>query len=266
MIIDSHTHIAEKEFFPKDMFKRMKEVFGKDPTDASLGRLLEEMDNADIQKAVLLGVNAKTSMQYKVPNEYILKAVNEYPDRFIGFCGVDPYDHDCINEIDMFYGQGMKGVKIIPVFHFLYPNDQKYTPIYEKAQKLNLPVLFHAGADFAVRTRIKYSNPVFLDDVAVDFPDLKIIIAHFGWPWVNETIAIALKNENVYIDISAMGKDTLFNLPWGLLERHLSNKILFGSDFPIVSCKKAVENVQKLPISGESIKKIFHKNAKQIIL
>lgn len=265
MIIDTHAHIAEKEFFPKNMFKRMKKVLGKDPTKASLGQLLEDMDKANIQKAVLLAVNAETSLQYRVPNEFILRAVNKYPERFIGFCGVDPHNDDCVHEVEVFYEQGMKGLKIIPAFHFLYPNDKKYVPVYEKAQELDLPVLFHAGIDFAFRTRIKYSNPVFLDDVAVDFPDLKIIIAHFGWPWINETTAIALKNENIYIDLSALGKDTLLNLPWNLLERHLCDKILFGSDFPVVSCKKAVENIQNLPINRETKQKIFYKNAKKII-
>lgn len=266
MIIDFHTHIAKKEFFPENMFVRMKKVLGKDPTHASSDQLLQDMDNAGIQKAILLAVNAQTSMQYRVPNEFILEAMVEYPERFIGFCGVDPYDKNCVHEIEIFYKKGMKGVKIIPVFHFLYPDDEKYTPIYEKAQELGMPVLFHAGIDFASQTKIKYSNPVFLDDVAVDFPDLKIVIAHFGWPWINETVAVALKNENVYIDTSSLGKNTLSTLPWNLLERHLSDRILFGSDFPVGSCKKAVENILNLAINKETKEKIFYKNAKKLIL
>ncbi len=266
MIIDCHAHIAKKEFFPEDMFKRMKKVLGKDPTHASPEQLLEEMDSAGIQKTVLLAVNAETGMQHKVPNEFILNAVRKYPERFIGFCGVDPHDKNCVHEVEMFSEQGMKGLKIIPAFHFLYPNDKEYVPIYEKAQELDLPVLFHAGIDFAFRTRIKYSNPIFLDDVAVDFPDLNIIIAHFAWPWINETVAIALKNENVYIDTSALGRAALRSLPWNLLERYLSDKILFGSDFPTVYCKRAVENIQSLQINGETKEKIFYKNAKKLIL
>ncbi len=266
MIIDIHAHIAEEKFFPENMFRTMKKVLRKDPTKASPENLLKDMDETGIQKAVLLAVNAETTMQHKVPNEFVLKAVDEYPERFIGFCGVDPYDKNCVHEIETFYKKGMKGLKLIPVFHFLYPNDEKYIPIYEKACELGLPILFHAGVDFALRTRIKYSNPIFFDDVAVDFPDLKIIIAHFGWPWINETIAIALKNENVQIDISSLGKDVLHRLPWTLLEKYLSDRILFGSDFPVFSCKRAVENVTSLPVSKDTKEKIFYNNAKKIIL
>jgi len=209
--------------------------------DASPEKLISEMDEAGIDKSVLLGLDYGTIVKakaYKFYNAYIAKIIKDYPDRFIGFAGIDPRrEKEAINELERCYSFGLKGVKLWPITGF-YPDDPKFYPFYERVQELNMPILCHTGA-CPPGTYMKYNKPIYIDTIAVDFPRIKIIMAHMGIPWQHEAMAVAAKNRNVYFDISS------WQLPFrnrahffhqSLIEAKQIcgvKKILFGSDWPL---------------------------------
>jgi predicted TIM-barrel fold metal-dependent hydrolase len=165
-----------------------------------------------------------------------------------------------------------KGIKINPPSGF-YPNDERLYPSYEKAQELQIPVMFHMGLKPpAEGCRLKYCRPIFIDDVVVDFPDLPIIIAHAGYPWVDETIMVGMYSENVYVDIStlnqieeAMGEPVILPTLKKLHASLGSRKIVYGSDgiFNIEPIKEAVNSADFL--SANDKENIFWKNANELL-
>ena len=230
--------------------------------DVSPGQLVQEMDEAGIDKTVLLSLDPdifiKSIISYKDYNNYLADIVKKYSDRFIGFAGIDPRrGKEAIVELKRCVQDlGLSGVKLWPLTGF-YPDDIKFYPFYECVEDLGVPILCHTGTGPA-GSYMKYNRPVYIDKVAVDFPKIKIIMAHIGNPWTNEAIAIAGKNPNVYFDISAW-EVALKNAPVALFQTLLQakmacgvEKILFGSDWPIftpiMSLKKWVKGIKKMKI------------------
>jgi predicted TIM-barrel fold metal-dependent hydrolase len=200
------------------------------------------MNEANIEKSVICGVDWMTGQWkdmykgYKETNDTIVSAVNQYPDRFIGFLAIDPRrGQEAINEIDRCVDLGLKGVKIWP--WGFYPDDPSLYPFYEKVKDHNLPILYHGGSG-GPESYFKYTKPEFIDTIAVDFREITFIIAHMGKPFVFEALAVARKNPNVYLDFSAWD-DYYLSRPMHLVETIAKaknfcglDKILFGSDFP----------------------------------
>jgi len=239
MIIDIHNHLPPKS----------------SPYRLPAEEYLNVMDETGVDRAVILGKDygkLGDSTDSNLSDEDAAEFVKAHPDRFIAFTAVHPdrpSDQNvnriarAVNELDF------KGVKINPPAAF-YPNDERLYPCYEMARALQVPVMFHMGVKPpAEGCRLKYCRPVFIDDVVVDFPDLPVIIAHAGYPWVNETIMVGLYAENVYVDIStlnqiedAMGKPVILPTLRKLVSALGSRKIVFGSDgiFNIEAIKAAV--------------------------
>ncbi len=138
-------------------------------------------------------------------DEDVRDFVQAHPDRFIGFTAVHPDRpvRQNLERLDRAVNEmGLRGVKLNPASGF-YPNDEKLYPVYERAADMDLPVVIHSGLKPpAEGSRLKYCRPMDIDDIAVDFPDLKIIIAHAGYPWIDETIMTGLYAGNVFVDIS----------------------------------------------------------------
>ena len=125
--------------------------------------------------------------------------------RLIGFASVDPHQASASEELTRAVEQlGLHGLKLDPSLQEFYPDDRAVYPIYERAQALRIPVLFHAGMTWEPGARLKYSHPLRFEDVAADFPKLKIVLAHLAWPWVVDAVALALKYPNVHLDTSAL--------------------------------------------------------------
>ncbi|MEM5781824.1 MAG: amidohydrolase family protein [Candidatus Aenigmatarchaeota archaeon] len=148
--------------------------------------------------------------------------------------------------------------------------EEKCKKIYEIAEKNNKPVIIHTGDPFYNFAKIKYTHPIHIDDIAVEHPNLKVIIAHTGNPWIEDAVEIAYKNENVYLDISGWffknipkdyGKIMIQRLKFILSYLETSDKILFGTDWPLIRMKKYVDFVKNSGINKNEIKKIMYKNA-----
>jgi len=277
MIIDIHAHLCTKEVLDlpgsKELFRPYETIFHREFKPISLEQMIEDMDKAGIDKTVLCSINMETMALdglegYKVPNEIIAEAVKEYPDRFIGYACVDPHKgYLAIKELEQaVLDLGLEGLgELLPSNVELYPNDELMYPLYEKALELEIPVLIHAGQIFDPGTKIKYSNPIFIDDIAIDFPSLKIIIAHFGWPWMEETLAIVQRNTNVYFDISGWAPRYLPKLLIEFMNGPLGEKALFGTDFPLMSWERAVSEFKDLPLKESTKEKVLGGNAKQLL-
>ena len=270
LVIDFHSHIFTEEALknaPKGMFSRYEEVFHKKWEPTILEKIVQDMDEAKVDKAVVVAIDAETTLNYKIPNEVVAEAVKKYPDRFIGFASVDPHKGVlAVKELEKAVKElGLKGLKLVPFMINVNLNDKILYPLYEKAQELDIPVLAHTGVMFDVGTRMKYCKPLDVDDVAVDFPDLKIVVAHFGWPWVDEAMAVCQKNRNVYFDIAGWSPKYLPESVVRFMGGMLADKALFATDYPLLPRKRVLNEFLALPIKEEAKKKILEENAKKLL-
>lgn len=238
IIIDTHSQIWTKEAlktFPRTMLAGYERVF-KGIRTLELEDILADMDQAEVDMAVIVAIDAETTYRYKVPNDLIAQAVRRYPERFIGFASVDPHKGVLATEevVRSVKELGLSGLKFIPHLLEMAPNDSRMYPVLEKAQELNIPVLFHTGIHFHTGARLRYCRPEYLDDVAIDFPMLKIILAHFGFPWFYEAMAVVQKNANVYFNIAGWSPKYIPKYIIEMIKGPLSDKALLGSDFPLL--------------------------------
>jgi len=268
LIIDAHCHIWEEELMSEELRKIILDICAQhdfDPPqllDGTVERLIREMDEAGIDKTVIVGIDYGYLFRGKIPakeyNDYVANLIQEYPDRLIGLAGIDPRrGKEAIQELERCMNElGLSGVKLWPQTGF-YPDEYSYFPFYERAQELGATILCHTGAP-PPGTYLKYCHPVNLDKVAINFPDLKIIMAHVGDPWISEALTVATKNGNIYFDISGWEGQFKF-APVALMQTLAQaklgcgiKKVLFGSDWPlftpIVPLKDWVEGIKKLKL------------------
>lgn len=255
MIIDCHTHIAK---FPDHYSQELLEDYarawnhkGGGSMDKTTKDHFQAMSVVD--KAIVFGLRALDS-GFKTPNEYVAEYVNGQPEKLIGFASIDPNHDDSISEIKRCVKElGLKGLKMGPIYQHFDPSDRKYFPIWEKAQELELPIVIHQGTTFVRDAPLKYAFPVLLEDVALSFPDLIVIIAHMGHPWEPDTIALIRKQPNFYADVSALTprpyrlyNDLVLAMEYGVL-----NKLLFGSDYPVITPMQTIEGLRSVNVFAE---------------
>lgn len=160
---------------------------------------------------------------------------------------------------------GFRGLKLYPTYQQFYPNDQSIYPIYAAADELNIPVMLHTGSSIFKGARMKFGDPLYLDDVAVDFPNLKIILVHSGRGfWYDRAFFLAKLHENVFMEIAGLPPKKLLTY-FPEFERN-ADKIIFGSDWPGMSdIQGNIKTIREMPISAESKAKILGKNAAKIL-
>lgn len=296
LIIDIHCHVWDEELMLKDLHDYVvtrAKLFGADPKlvlDGSAERLVSEMDSAGIDKTVILALDYeflfRGQITFQEYNDRVAEMVAQFPDRLIGFAGIDPRRGEkALEELERCTEQlGLKGVKLWPLTGF-YPDEKDFYPFYKLAEENHIPILCHTGRG-PTKTYLKYCRPTNVDTIAVDFPELKIIMAHIGEPWVNEALAVAAKNPNVYTDISAWQPVLRFApvvLCQTLMEAKMTcgiEKILFGTDWPlftpVMSSMDWVNGIKNLKLppplqmmgmpefSEKEKEKILGKNAQKI--
>ena len=202
-----------------------------------------------------------------VANESVLDFCSKH-DMLIPFVSVNPnVNPDCVEKFEMYVKEyGAKGLKLLPSYQFFYPNEQRLYPLYAKASELNIPVVFHIGSSVFKGTRIKYCDPIYLDDVAVDFPDLKIVMAHSGRGfWYDQCFFLSRLHKNVYMDITGLPPNKLLTY-FPELDKN-GEKVIFGSDWPAIptSIKENIQAIENLPRSDGTIEGILYKNAYKLV-
>ena len=234
--------------------------------------LFTRMDHEGIDRFVLLPMDLTTRYGgWVVSNDEIEQIVAAAPNRFIGFASVDPYRPDALEVLDhAFKDQKLSGLKLNPSKQAFYPDDPMMDAIYQKCLEYNKPIMFHAGMSWEPDCLVKYSRPVNFEEVAVKYPELRICLAHFGWPWATETAMLCLKYPNVYTDTSAIPMDSpavfmdqIFNRTWGptWFEHNFSDKVMFGSNNPRHRSQRMMQGLEKIEMRPDTRAKLMGGNA-----
>jgi uncharacterized protein len=225
--------------------------------------------------AVVFTVDCTTTMGVPpVPNDEIAEAAAANPDALIAFGSVDPnLGKTAVNEIHRLVAQhGVKGFKFHPSMQAFSPNDPAVYPVYEAIAEHGCIALFHTGQTGIGANlpggggiKLKYSNPMLIDDVAADFPGLKIILAHPSFPWQDEALSVATHKQDVYIDLSGWSPKYFPPNLVRYANTLLQDKVLFGSDFPLLTPDRWIADFEALDIKDTVKPKIMKLNAAKLL-
>jgi uncharacterized protein len=228
-------------------------------------------------KALLIGWHPSTVKEgARNSNEHVIDLAMSYPDTFAGvLASLDTAAAD-LDKIasyaeELIRHPKVKGFKFHPPDEAFYPNDKKFYNIWEVLQSGNKPVMFHVGftvlganTDGGSGIGLDYGRPIHLDTLARDFPRMKIIAAHPGWPWEQELIAVLTHKKNVYGDMSGYLAEQLPEIFLKSIRGRLQDKALFGTDFPYVDLEKALISFDKVDFKSGAKEKILYSNAQML--
>jgi predicted TIM-barrel fold metal-dependent hydrolase len=250
MITDCHTHIWQS---PEQLGDGALAELSRPALFAGQKmRLLPQADTANhllacepADRTFVLGFKSKY-LGAAIPNEYIADYCREHADRMFGFAGIDPTDDDAVDQVShVTHDLGLRGLCICPAAQDFHPSDTRAMAVFERAAALHLPIIFYPGTHLSPKTKMEYARPHLLDEVARSFPNLKIVVSHIGYPWVDEALVLLGKHQNVYADLAA-----LLRRPWiaydALVRAHqvqVVDKLLFGSDFPFTTAGECIETL-----------------------
>jgi predicted TIM-barrel fold metal-dependent hydrolase len=225
--------------------------------------------------AVVFTVDARTATGHPpVPSEDVARECAAHPDVLIPFGSVDPLrGAEAVRQARSLVAEhGVRGFKFHPSLQAFEPNDPVAYPLYEALQELDTIALFHsgqtgigAGLPGGAGIRLRYANPMALDDVAADFPGLRIVIAHPSFPWQDEALAVATHKPNVYIDLSGWSPKYFPPLLVRYANTLLKDKVLFGSDFPLLTPDRWLADFDTLDIKPEVRPLILKENAARLL-
>ena len=275
--IDVHVHAelsrSGHDPLPPDLRAAATRYFHNDgplPTVDDVAAYYRERKMA----AVVFGVDWEArSGRAPIPNEEIAEAARENPDVLIPFASVDPGRPDAVERARRLIAEhGVKGFKFHPNVQEFFPDDRSVYPLYEAIAEAGLPALFHTGHS-GIGTgvpgggglRLKYSNPMCLDDVAADFPELQIVLAHPSFPWTDEAISICLHKANVWIDLSGWSPKYFPPQLVQYANTQLREKVLFGSDFPLITPDRWLGDFEQAPFRDEVRPLILKENAVRLL-
>lgn len=224
--------------------------------------------------AVVFAVDDEAGMgRRRVGNDEVLSAAKANPDVLIPFASVDPHKGKlAVREARELIAAGVRGFKFHPNTQAFWPDDRAHYPLYETIAEAGLIALFHsgttgigAGMPGGGGVRLKYSNPMCVDDVAADFPDLKVILAHPSFPWQDEALAIAVHKPNVFIDLSGWSPKYFPESLIRYTNTLLKEKMLFGSDYPLITPDRWLADFETLPIRDDVRSLVLKDNAARLL-
>ena len=202
---------------------------------------------AGVDKVIVFGMRAHHS-GLSVPNQYISEYAANYPDKVIGFGAIDPAVDPIEETLEEIVRLKLRGVKLGPIYQNIHPTDPRMMKVYQFCEAHRLPIMIHQGTTFVRTGPLKYALPILLEDVVVAFPELRMIIAHLGHPWIAETLVLIRKHPHLYSDISA-----LHYRPWQFYnalnmakEYGVLDKILFGSDYPFTTPEAQIHGLRNI--------------------
>ena len=252
MIIDSHSHIwpspsclGQAQDFSCLMQQEVEQAQSE----------IHQSSMAPAGISFVLGFVSR-HLEAEIPNSIISKYLKSSPDQLFGFAGIDPSDLDAVQEVNQLHEEdGFVGFTLCPACQGFHPCDTRAMLLYELAQGKNMPVYFLYGMRFPETAYMEYAQPLAIDEIARNFPTLKIIISHMGFPWVEQTISLLAKHSHIYADVAGLSKS-----PWlayrSLVlayECRVIEKLFFASDFPNDTVKNAVEalfNLNKITLDS----------------
>lgn len=277
--IDVHTHAeAPSRALPDDVAQAMDEAKGRYFRYQVQHRTVGQMAAWYRERRmgfVVFTVDSERNMGIpRISNEEVAELAHQNADVCIAFASIDPARGAMgVREARRLIKEfGVKGFKFHPSTQGFFPNDRMAYPLYEVIAEAGLPALFHtgqtgigAGMPGGAGIRLKYSNPMHLDDVAADFPGMPIISAHPGVPWQDEQLSVATHKPNVYIDLSGWSPKYFEPKLVQYANTLLKDKVLFGSDNPVIAPDRWIADFEKLPIKPEVRPLIMKENAVRLL-
>ena len=277
MITDCHIHIQPIEMFKPEAMAIMKNKranfdeiveFCRSPK-----KFLQYLDRCGIDRAVLINYVAPEVIGFTSDvNQFVADYCKTDPKRLIPCGSLHPrHTHNVLADIEQIVRLGIRLIKIHPPHQLLFPNDylrgvKELEIIYRAAEANGIPVMFHTGTSIFPGARNKFGDPIHIDDVAVDFPKLKILLAHGGRPlWMNTAFFLLRRHRNVYLDISGIPPKTLLKYFPRLEE--IQAKTLFGTDWPgpgVPDIRQNLDDFRALPLPNASKQQILEKTALSI--
>ncbi|WP_116652217.1 amidohydrolase family protein [Pelagibacterium sediminicola] len=278
--IDFHTHAEEPcgthaddgyDEFQEAMAGYFRSPFKHPPTIPETAAYYRERRIA----AVIFPVDAERETGFRrYANEEMAELAAEHADILIPFASIDPAKgrlgaREARRLVEDF---GIRGFKFHPTYQGFYPNDRSAYVLYEAIEEAGVPALFHtgqtgvgAGMRGGNGMRLKYSNPIYLDDVAADFPDMKIILAHPSFPWQEEALAVATHKPNIHIDLSGWSPKYFPEILVRYANTLLRDRVLFGSDWPAIMPDRWLRDFEALDIKPEVRPLILKQNAMRLL-
>jgi uncharacterized protein len=277
MITDCHIHIQPMEMYKPQALELMKRKRPNFEQIAEFCRsplaLLKYLDACGVDRAVLINYVAPEVIGFtNGVNQFVADYVKADPKRLLSCGSLHPrHTSNVLADVEQILRLGIRMIKIHPPHQLLFPNDylrgvKELEIIYRAAEANGVPVMFHTGTSIFPGARNKYGDPIYVDDVAVDFPKLKILLAHGGRPlWMQTAFFLIRRHANVYLDISGIPPKTLLKYFPRLEE--IASKTLFGTDWPgpgVPDIKQNLDEFRALPLTREIQDQILSKTALSI--
>jgi uncharacterized protein len=271
MIVDCHTHVWES---PEQLGKGVGLWDGRGrgrsvslPRAGVSDHLLAAKP---VDKSIVLALKSNY-LKAEIPNNFVAGYVRQHADRLVGFAAVDPTrPREAIAELRRAHDQlGMKGVTVWPAAQDFHPSSTSAMRVFGEAARLRMPIVFHQDVQALPASKMEFARPYLLDDVAREFPELKIVITQIGYPWVEETLVLLSKHANVFAEIGG-----LLHHPWqayhALISAHQLNvmdALLFGSNYPVNLPAVCIENLYSINqfSHGTNLPNIPREQLRQIV-
>ena len=276
--LDVHVHAErnageEQDPVTGEILEAAASYFGGSPAQPTAAEVAEYYRERQMA-AVLFTVDDEAGLgRRRLGNDEVLAAAEANPDVLIPFASVDPHKGKLgVREARELIASGVRGFKFHPNTQAFWPNDRAWYPLYEVIAEAGLIALFHsgttgigAGMPGGGGVRLKYSNPMLIDDVAADFPELDIILAHPSFPWQEEALAVAVHKPNVYIDLSGWSPKYFPPILVRYTNTLLKHKMLFGSDYPLITPDRWLADFEKLDVRDEVRPLVLKENAARLL-
>jgi hypothetical protein len=252
----------------KEQVRMPKEMRG----GVTIDQYLDKMDLAGIERSLLIAVRAgdiRVPESFEIPYSRVYEICQEHPARFSGLAGIDPFRgmaglkdlEEAVNDM------GFVGAHLYPHWCELPPDHAKYYPYYAKCCELDIPIMMQVGHNLVYsrnRRLPSVGKPIYLDQVAIDFPELKLIGIHIGIPWTEEMISMCWKHENVFTAGDAYAPKYWPEAFVHYANSYGRNKVMFGTDWPVIDPIRAVKEVEDLGFREEAKKLIMRDNALKV--
>jgi predicted TIM-barrel fold metal-dependent hydrolase len=278
-------HVAQH--FPKEMAGYLRVFYKREPDAAEFGHIAGSMqmddetviaalDQAGIDRTLITGFDEFSSVHETfIPNDLVAALAERHPDRFIPFAGADVLaGMDAVRAFEeLVRGRGFRGLSVRPFMVGLPADDRRYYPLYAKCVELDVPVSIHSSANWTTVSVSDLGHPRHIDVVAADFPELKLIMSHAGYPWVLESALLAWKYPNVYLELAAHRPRYLAmaGTGWEPLLRYgtttIRDKVLFGTGWFLLGRPpgQIVEEFRALPVPADVLEMWLSRNAEALL-
>ncbi len=273
MIVDVHSHLFDHHERIGDPFRSESARAHGGEVDLTVRWAEYEASAPAGTRAIVVGGKAKRSGLW-VPDDVVADYVGRHPDRLLGYLALDPTQPGWRDELERGHRDlGLRGIKLMPMYAGFDPASHEYDDLYRYASDHGLPLLVHTGTTFVSTAPLKWALPVHLDEVAMRFPELRIVLAHLSHPYEGECIAVIRKHQHVYADVSALHYRP-FQL-WHSLrlvqDYGVWDKLLFGSDYPFTTVDASIEGLRRIaavpgipgldPLDADEVERLIHRDA-----